>query len=252
MRFYKNILRFWKRPYNNTIELNKPVEINTPKEMAKLDLSKINVLDFPKEQYYSAVHDKKQIYLHHTVSGEGVKGDVRHWASSKARVATCVIIDHDGVIHQAFSSKKWAHHLGIKSNIWKKLGLVNKNTKLNQQSIGIEIDSYGGLKKEGDVWKNVYGGTIPNDKVVEYPEGFRGYYAFEKYTEAQIEAVRQLLVFWGERYQIPLDYKGEAMWDLNKSALEGEEGIWAHVSVRPDKSDIHPQADLVDMLKSLQ
>lgn len=214
-----------------------------------LDFSKIDKVDFPRTQYYEKEHEKKQIYLHHTVSGKGVKNDFKYWANSKARVATCVIISHDGVIHQAFPSKCWAHHLGIKSKVFADLKLPNINTTLNQSSIGIEIDSYGGLKKDGDVWKNEYGGVV--DNIVEYPEGFRGYYAYEKYTDEQIESVRELLVYWGNFYNIDISYKGDIMWDLSLDALQGEPGVWGHISVRPDKSDVHPQKELIDMLKNL-
>lgn len=234
------------------IEPTQPVvepEVIEEVQLPKLNFDGIQKIDFPRNQYYEKQHEKKQIYLHHTVSGKGVKNDFNYWAKSKARIATCVIIGHDGVIHQGFSSKFWAHHLGIKSKHFTKFELPNINTTLNQRSIGIEIDSYGGLVKENGVWKNVYGGVI--DDVVEYPEGYRGYYAYERYTDAQIESVRQLLVYWGEFYGINIKYQGDDMWDVNKDALEGKEGVWSHTSVRPDKSDVHPCPNLVKMLKSL-
>jgi hypothetical protein len=41
------------------------------------------------------------------------------------------------------------------------------------------------------------------------------------------------------------------MWDLNDDALNGKNGIFTHVSYRADKSDMHPQPELVEMLKGL-
>lgn len=224
--------------------------------MTQLDLSKIKSVDFPREQYYQTEHTKKQIYLHHTVSGDGTMGDINWWKKTEVRVATAIIVSRNGDIHQPFSSKYWAHHLGIKSTIFKKYGLTNINTKLNQQSIGIEIDSWGGLKKGTDgkwyAFPSNYTSVVVADKdVLEYPDGFRGYYGFEKYTDEQIESCRQLIEFWGESYGIDTCYKGDEIFDIDNRALTGENGIFTHVSVRPDKSDIHPSPTIIKMLKSL-
>ena len=86
--------------------------------------------------------------------------------------------------------------------------------------------------------------------MVEYPEGYRGYYGFEKYTDAQIESTRQLVEFWGNAYDIDLSYKGDQIFDIDTRALKGENGVWTHTTVRPDKSDLHPQTEIINMLKS--
>jgi hypothetical protein len=129
-------------------------------------------------------------------------------------------------------------------------------------SIGIEIDAWGGLMRSNRQWypakwdatlkQNVPNTAVrPIQNVQVYEQGFKGFFGFEKYTAAQIEAVRQLLVFWNERYGIPLDYN-EDMWALSNKALSGTPGIWTHVSFREDKSDCHPQPELIQMLKSLK
>lgn len=117
--------------------------------------------------------------------------------------------------------------------------------------MGIELDSWGGLTKKNSRFYSFSGQEVKEDKVVYYEKGFRGYQYFEKYTDAQLNSLKELLKYWGERYGIPLAYKGEIMFDCNRRALSGESGIWAHVSFRPDKSDVHPQKELIDMLKSL-
>jgi len=89
------------------------------------------------------------------------------------------------------------------------------------------------------------------DSIVEYPNGYKGYFAFEKYTDEQIESLRKLLLYWGDIYNIPLDYNDD-MWSINVKALSGQSGIWTHVSYRVDKSDCHPQPELIQMLKSLK
>jgi len=218
----------------------------------KLDIGKIIQVNFPEDQYYREAFTKKQIVLHHTVSGEGVNGDLNWWLSTPERVATAVVVDWKGDIYQCFSSKYWAHHLGLKT--------LNNKT-LNQQSIGIEIDSWGGLIKHNKQWypakwdeklnKNVANITQkPIANVVEFPKGFRGFYGYERYSDAQIESVRKLLTYWNETYGIPLGYNAD-MWNISQRALNGESGVWSHVSYRSDKSDAYPDERLIAMLKSL-
>lgn len=214
-----------------------------------LDLTKIVQENFPEDQFVKEETVKKQITLHHTVSGIGVKGDIRHWLTDPKRIATQMIIAHDGTIHQCFSSKYWGYHLGIEESVFKKRGI--KYQRLDKIAIAIEIDGYGGLKKKNGKWYNSYDIEVDSKTVYEYAEPYRGYYGYERYTDAQIKAVEDLLLYWGERYGIPLDYN-EDMWDVSDRALKGEAGIWSHTSYRSDKSDIHPQPEMIAMLKGLK
>jgi len=243
-----NFIDYFKCKYNKKIN-------EMPQN--KLELSKIVKLVFPENQYYKSLFPKKQIILHHTASGRGVNGDFRYWLSTPERIATCVIIDYQGIINQLFSSSYWGHHLGVKQEFLKSKGFNDyktRNEQLNQQSIAIEIDAWGGLKYKNGKWyayPNNYSEEVSKDRVIEYPNGYRGYFGFEKYTNEQIESVRQLLVFWGNKYKIPLDYN-EDMFEISNAALSGKEGIWSHTSFREDKSDIFPQKELIDMLKNLK
>jgi N-acetyl-anhydromuramyl-L-alanine amidase AmpD len=221
-------------------------------EYEKIDLSKVIQVDFPENQYFKEQTDKKQIVLHHTVSGQGVDGDIAWWRSTVDRVGTAIIVGWDGKIYQCFSTKYWAHHLGTH--------YVN-NKELNMASIGIEIDSWGGLIEDNGlwypaIWDNINKKNLPNktkkpiQNVQVYDKPYRGFYGFEKYTDAQIETVAKLLIFWNEKYGIPLDYN-EDMWDISTKAVKGDTGVWTHTSFRSDKSDCHPQFELIEMLKSL-
>ena len=42
------------------------------------------------------------------------------------------------------------------------------------------------------------------------------------------------------------------MWEVSQDALCGKPGIYTHVSFRKDKSDCHPQKELIQMLKELK
>ena len=205
---------------------------------------------FPKDQYFPQVMPKKIIVLHHTVSGDGVKGDIDWWKNTAERVGTPYVIARDGAITQIFDESHWIHHLGIKQYMLNQFGSKVTNERLNQLSIGIELDNWGGLVKRSNGWYSFSGAKVKDCDVQEYPKGYRGYYAFEKYTTAQILALRELLEYLTTKFQIPKGYNAN-IFDFNGSALKGTHGIWSHTSYRPDKSDCHPQPELIQMLKSL-
>lgn len=223
-------------------------------ELNKLDLNEIIQVTLPDNQYFKEQTKKNQIVLHHTVSGQGVDGDIKWWRETVDRVGTALIVGWDGKIYQCFSSQYWAHHLGLKTS---------NNLVLNKGSIGIEIDSWGGLleyrgKWYPPIWNEAMKKYIPNTKVKPidnvqlYPNKFMDYFGYEKYTKAQIDSVKKLLIFFNEKYNIPLDYV-ENMWNTCPEALNGKPGIYTHVSYRGSgKSDCHPQNELISMLKSLK
>lgn len=217
----------------------------------KLNLGEIDLVPFPKDQYYQSRYPKKQIALHHTVSGPNIPGIIGSWESTTERVATALIIGQDGKIHQLFPSEEWAHHLGIKAATFNQLGLKAINDQLNQQSIAIELVSWGPLTKKGDQYFNYVGKPVPANEVCILEKPYRGSYYYQKYSEAQLESLAGLLLFLGSKYGIPLDYHPE-MWEVSKAALQGEPGVWSHVSYRSDKSDCCPQPELIAMLQSLK
>jgi len=213
-------------------------------------LNKIISLPFNESQYIKEVTNKNQVVLHHTVSGDNAKAVTSYWGSDKKRVATCIIISRDGTPYQLFSSSYWGYHIGVKAKTFAEFSLPY--VKLDKYSIGVELTNWGGLKKIDGKLYNTYGGVV-NSEIQEYPNGYRGFKYFEKYTDKQIQTLKELLIFWGDKYGIPLDYKGnDNFFDLSMSALEGNSGIFSHTSFRGGKSDIHPQSELIDMLKNLK
>ncbi len=206
------------------------------------NLPKIDLFDFPESQYYKEEFKKELIVLHHTASGSGAEGDINHWASNIEHVATSHILNRDGSVCQLYNSKYWAHHIGCTHP---------NNRKLNQISIGLEIDSWGILTWRDGKFYTYTDKVIPEANVIEYDKSFRGGRFFERYTPEQIESTRLLLLHWGKTYGIPLD-NNEDMWDLSNRAFSCTPGIWGHTSFRKDKSDIHPQPEMIEMLKGLK
>ena len=225
------------------------------------DIIQLNLTD---DQFYKEENEKKQIVLHHTVSGPSAENVISYWQDNQERVATAILIDRRGKIYQCFSSKYWGHHLGIKETFLKKQGFSDyksRNILLNKQSIAIEIISWGGLVKSNDkyypaIWDK--GKYVANTKVKPIPLSevfisetpFRDFKYFQKYTDKQIESVKNLLILWNQKYNIPLTYNN-TMWNVSKDALNGNSGVWTHVSYREDKSDCFMQEELITMLKTL-
>ena len=56
------------------------------------------------------------------------------------------------------------------------------------------------------------------------------------------------------KYNIPFKYNYDELFkegNLSTAALSGEKGIYTHNSVRTNKSDVFPQKELIEMLKSI-
>lgn len=238
-----------------------PSASNAWSNLTPIDISKIRSYPFPSEKYFHTEYEKTQIVLHHTVSGPGIDGDISTWANGKYNVGVTMIIDRNGIPWQIFPSKFWAYHLG------------SGDHNLDKHSIAIEIDNWGGLilgdgttkqfgKNEDGTPRMIYtvpgkyyayyGNMvyIPKQEIQHYPEEFRGYYYFEKYTNEQIKTVGELLLFWKNKYNIPL-YPNNTIFNFSQEAIGGKPGVWTHNSYRKDKSDIHPQPEMIEMLQTI-
>ncbi|BBI90661.1 N-acetylmuramoyl-L-alanine amidase [Tenacibaculum phage PTm1] len=224
----------------------------TSEEILNVLSTRIKEVPFPSNQYYKEVFDKNQIVLHHTVSdGSSAKGDIATWLQSTARVSTSIIITENGIIHQCFDANYWGHALGLKRAYLKSKGFKDylyRNKKLNKGAIQIELDSLGPVKSNGH--SVAYGGRLRTNDIITYDNPYRGYKHFEKYSDDALETLYYLLRNLTEVYEIPTKYN-EDMWDVSHRALNGADGIWTHTSYRVDKSDCHPDPNLIEVLKTL-
>jgi N-acetyl-anhydromuramyl-L-alanine amidase AmpD len=223
-----------------------------------LDINKIIQYNLPDHQYYSEVLRKTQIYIHHTAGNSNPLLVVDSWKQTPEKISTAFVIAgkpdksksyQDGDIVQGFSSKYWSYHLGIKKEIFQSRNIEYK--PLDKYSIGIELCNWGYLKKGQDgKFRTYVNSIVPEEEAIKLDTPFRRYEYWHNYTDAQINALRDLLVYLCDKFNIPKTYN-EDMWDVSNKALSGESGIWTHVSVRSDKTDCYPHTKLVTMLKSL-
>lgn len=218
---------------------------------------KLTQTSFPASQYIAEEQPKKQIYIHHTAGNADPFAVFTSWAGNQERIATCVTIGGmpkqnsnwiDGEVVQGFSSKYWAYHLGLKESTFQKFNVPYRS--LDKISIGIEICNWGQLTTRNGKFYNYVNKEVQASEVCELENPHRGFKYYHNYTDAQISAVKDLLVMWNQKYNIPLSYYAD-IWDVTPRALRGESGVFTHNSVRYDKVDVYPHPKLVAMLQSL-
>ena len=106
------------------------------------------------------------------------------------------------------------------------------------------------LKEKNGKFYNYVGGEVNPSYVTTLETAYKGYKHWYKYTDAQIESLRQLVVYLCETYDIPKNYRKE-IFDLDNEAFKGTPGIYTHNSVRKDKADIYPCPRMIKMLENL-
>lgn len=231
-----------------------------------LDLKKIIQYPAPASEYYKEVFGKTLVVVHHTASGGNPIGDMDYLNTDKQGAVNCALfIGRDGKIYQAFSTKYWSNHLGVPQSTFTKFKVNNTCKKLHQKSVAIELDSWGWLElggytnpsgkwvaKEQGKFYSYAAVEVKAENVITYPEGYLGKKYYEKYTELQIKALEDVLVYLCDTYAISKEYNCN-MWEVSADALSGKNGIWSHTSFRESgKWDIHPQPEIIKMFINLK
>jgi N-acetyl-anhydromuramyl-L-alanine amidase AmpD len=223
------------------------------------DVKKLIQVNLTEEQYFKVETPKKMIFLHHTAGNASAINTARFWQQDSAKIATSFIIagavkpspngEKDGDIIQCFGSKYYAYHLGLKQELFQAMGVPYQS--IDKISIGIEICNWGQLtKNEAGSFKNYVGGLVPANEVTELETPFKGFKYFHSYTDAQIQATKDLVTYLCDKFQISKVYNPD-IFDLTKRAFMGENGIYSHNAVRRDKVDVYPCPRMIAMLKSL-
>lgn len=195
-------------------------------------------------QYIKQIFDKKQIFLHFTAGGPNAENVISGWDMDSPTISTAYVIDRrDGSIYEAFKPEFWSYHLGIKGT----------KGKLDKASIGIEICNWGPITKTGDKFITYTKKELPKSEVFELSQPFRGYKYFERYTDEQLLSVEQLLEFLIIKFNIPIQKSFDNTWfDFNSDVINDcLPGIWTHVNVRQDKTDLYPDNRILEMLNRL-
>ena len=228
------------------------------------DLSIFNNLDFdideyhlPDGEYLNGNYKNDYIILHHTAGGANPRAVVDGWKKDCiGKVATEFVVGgqncktgnvkYDGQIVRAFPEGCQGYHIGSSGS-----------SHMNTHSVGIEMCNFGYIK-DG----KTYTGTIADsNQIVSLYSPFRGFSQWHKYSDEQINAVRDLLLYISNRDNIDL-HEGLYRWinedgvmkafDFHMDAYEGNiKGLLTHTNIRKDKFDCSPQPNLVDMIMTL-
>lgn len=216
----------------------------------------------PKDEYCAAKTPKRYLFLHHTAGNHNPYQTIDIWAKdTRGPIATEFVIGglglngdstYDGEIVQAFPEGYWAYHLGE----------VNRQMHFN--SVGIELCNYGYLIQKKGIFYTIYNQKVDPNHVIDLGFKFRGHRFYHNYTDKQIEACRQLILFLKKRDQFNpekglKDYLSKHTPDIAfeyfQEAAQGKvQGILSHTNVVTQKAgkwDLYPHPKLVEMIKNL-
>jgi hypothetical protein len=228
------------------------------------DLSIIHPFDIcieeyhlPKGEYLKGNYKNDYIILHHTAGGSNPKSVVDWWGKdSLGKVATEFVVGgqdcktgntkYDGQIIRSYPEGCQASHIGKSGSSY-----------MNTHSVGIEICNFGYVDKG----KTYTGTVVSPEQTISLSKPFKGYLNWHKYSDEQIRAVRELLLYISNRDNIDL-HEGLYKWikeegairafDFHQDAYYGRvKGLLTHTNIRKDKCDCSPQPNLVDMILSL-
>jgi len=212
-------------------------------------------IDFARHQYMPDHSEKVGFCLHHSAGRDNARGMFGWWESNPQRVATAYGIEDNGAIYRGFDGlKAWAYAINVRSRA-NRIPLEYKHPKhgreLERAYINLEICSWGWLTEKNGKYYSWTGDEVHPDRVVRYDHAFRGFHFFEAYTDEEIAAVEHLLRWHHQEHGISLECDPLTMFDIDERALNIGAGVFTHASFRTDKSDCHPQAELIQMLNSL-
>lgn len=228
---------------------------------SEITLNNFEIYYLDKDEYHAGPNKPEYLFLHHTAGGDNPFAVVDQWNDdTRGKIATEFLIGgpsvngkntkYDGVIVKCMPDGGFGAHLGD-----------NGSQHMHNNSVGIEVCNFGPLTKVGNVYKTYVGTIVHPDQVCDLGFKFRGYQYYHKYSQAQIESLRELILFIKERDGINIK-KGLVEWLTTKTPAEAFEfsqdawagkvkGMLSHTSTRKDKTDMSPQPELIKMLKSL-
>jgi hypothetical protein len=205
--------------------------------------------------YFAGPVPKQWIFLHHTAGWENPYQVADMWArDDRGNVATEFILGgqsvkdgstkYDGELIQCFPEGGYGWHTGT------------GNSVMHRNSVAIEVCCMGQIVN-GKTYVNTP--ADPN-QIVKLAKPFRGFQFWHKYSDAQITALKQWILFVAEKYGIDprvglVEYvraKGADGFDVfDPARAEKVPGMYSHTNVLRGKVDMFPQQELIDMLLSL-
>jgi N-acetyl-anhydromuramyl-L-alanine amidase AmpD len=219
----------------------------------------IETYHLSENEYIKKETPKNYIMIHHTAGRENPYKVINHWdADNRGRVGTNYVIggvsadgeesEHDGRVLRAIKDEYFGWHIG-----------AGGSYRMKEQTLSIEICTAGGLKKKDGKWYTWFKEEVHPSQVCILKKKFRGYQAFQKYTNEQLKSLEALLRHLSKKHDISLKAGMQEYMNKGKDAFEWDaniyngkvEGLISHTNVRKDKSDVFPQPELIELIKRL-
>jgi hypothetical protein len=208
-------------------------------------------LRLPDGEFFDTHEEKSGICVHHTVGGSA-RSTFNWWMQDRnsrgnqLKVGTAYIIGRDGKVYEVFAPAAWAYQFGLKWSTAKKL-------KFEKRYIGIELASEGALIEDGGklyCFDRVSPRTEKaRDAAFDCGSDWRGYRYFDRYEEAQLDSLMELIDKLCGDFNIPREAPDEPL-SFYGDALARFQGIIGHSMVRADKSDPSPDGSLWDRIST--
>ena len=215
------------------------------------------------DEYHSGPHQPKYLFYHHTAGWHDPYNVIKQWNNdNRGKIGTEWVIggpsirdgskQFDGQIVKCLPDGAWGWHLG------------SVNRQMHQDSVGIEVCNFGQLTQVGQGFKTYVGQWVDDSQIYDLGQKWRGFRYWHKYSDAQLEALRDLTLHIALKHEINLE-EGLKKWlnelndneqikafDYHEPAMRGKTlGLLSHSNVRQDKTDMSPQQNLIQMIKSL-
>jgi hypothetical protein len=206
---------------------------------------------------------KTQIILHHTAghAKQGAEGTAVTaqviWSKRADHVSTHAVISFDGYVDLLFPDEFYGNNTG---------------KGYNNRTLGIEIQSLGYCYQKGNkVISAASTGELPafdgnNKGYIAAVDKFgndnpyKDYQYYQAYTQAQIDATIAQTLNWINKHNIPFSYDYDLLFPKKTGTTydnsyntwkAGTPGVYTHNSLKPTKSDIFPQYDMLFALRNL-
>ena len=238
--------------------LNMLSSKNLDSDLTSVVIPKLDIENYylNKNQYLTGKYSNDYIVLHHTAGHDNPKQVVDCWnTDALGKVATEYVLGglnsvngrstYDGKIIRTYPEGCQGYHIGKSGSSY-----------MNTHSVGIEICNIGWAKNG----KSYVGSVIQPNQIVTLKEPFRGYTQWQRYTDKQIESLKQLLLYIANRDNIDLHTglyqwikkEGAKAFEFKEDAYYGKvKGMVTHGNIRKDKFDLFPQPEMMDMILSL-
>lgn len=211
-------------------------------------------------EYVNEKTPKVGIVFHHTVSDGNPETVIRVWnEDTRGTVGTHFVIGrtmvngdnkHDGKVVQCIPIDAWAHHV-----LTTRMGFSSAhNSHINRSYIGIELCSWGALKKVGNKFYTLDGNIeIPANQVCILQTAFRTYQYWHKFSNAQINSLFKLTKALKQHFKFDFSKDGKIpdWFELSWDAMAARRVLTTHTNFEYGKFDTFPQPELINMINEL-